>query len=90
MNNFRWNPYLLLSGDELDECFLSHFTLESKILLIMSKGFDVRMNIALTKLKSNPNKPKITCLLVSFDEGEDSASHAYHHLVEENIKNWKH
>ncbi|WP_316740657.1 hypothetical protein [Pedobacter antarcticus] len=85
MNNYRWNPYVLLSGQELESCFSEHFTAESKVLLIMSKGFDVRMNIAISELKKNQKKPKITVILISFDEGEDSSSHEYKHLVDANM-----
>jgi hypothetical protein len=85
MNNFRWTPYVLLEGEELDKCFNSHFTSDSRILIIMSKGFDVRMNIAISKLKSNRNAPQVTCLLISFDEGADSSSHIYHQMVVDNM-----
>jgi len=85
MNNFRWNPYVLLQGDELDSCFKEHFTPERKVLIIMSKGFDVRMNIALSKLKSLKDGPQVTCFLISFDEGADSASHTYKQMVDDNM-----
>jgi hypothetical protein len=90
MNNYRWNPYALLSGEDLKQCFLKHFTAASSILIIMSKGFDIRMNIALEELKANPNSPAIKCLLINFDEGADSSSHQYQHLVDRNMQELGH
>lgn len=85
MNHYRWNPYLLLTGEPLDDCFKQHFAEKSKVLLIMSKGFDVRMNLCLTKIKAFAPKAQIECLLISFDEGEGSASLEYEHLVKSNM-----
>ena len=86
MSNYRWNPYVLMSGKDLQECFSKHFTINSKILFIMSKGFDVRMNIAIKSLKQNDLPLNITCLLINFDEGDDSSSHQYKCLVDENLE----
>lgn len=86
MSSYRWTPHVLLQGEELKNCLKFHFKPTAKILLIMSKGFDVRMNIALQELKSNPKELDIECLLINFDEGINSSSHQYAHLVEENMK----
>jgi len=86
MSNLRWSPYVLLTGEKLENMFATHFHERSKVLVIMGKGFDVRMNIALNQLQSNLNKPNITCLLISFDEGESSISHRYKSLVDDNVK----
>ncbi|MCP9749496.1 hypothetical protein [Ferruginibacter sp. HRS2-29] len=85
MNNFRWNPYVLLEGKDVKDCFSQHFTSKSKVLIIMSKGFDIRMNITLTELLHNNSDLDITCLLITFDEGSDSFSHNYKTMVDENI-----
>lgn len=86
MNNYRWNPYVLLANHEVNACFTKHFSAQSNILLIMSKGFDVRMNIAINKLKKCQKDAKITVLLINFNEGEESSSHRYKHLVEQNMQ----
>lgn len=74
-----------MSDGDLHTCFLHHFTAQSRVLLIMGKGFDVRMNLALAELKSNPSNPDITCLLVNFDEGSESSSHQYKAFVDSNM-----
>src|SRR3569833_2889654 len=85
MNSNRWNPYVLLSGKDLQECFTSHFTTGSKVLMIMNKGIDVRMNIALEHVKSYSAQPNVEVLLISFDEGDESASQQYKVMVEANM-----
>jgi hypothetical protein len=85
MSKFRWNPYAFLRDNELEEMFETHFNSGSKILLIMGKGFDVRMNIFLKRLVSKKSNNNITCLLINFDEGKHSSSHQYKYLVDENI-----
>ena len=85
MSKFRWNPYAFLRDTELEEMFETHFNSGSKILLIMGKGFDVRMNIFLKRLVSKKSNSNITCLLINFDEGKHSSSHQYKYLVDENI-----
>jgi hypothetical protein len=84
MSKFRWNPYAFLEDNELDAMFEKHFDSNSKILLILGKGFDVRMNIFLKRLVDQKGNQNITCLLVNFDEGRHSSSHQYKHLVDEN------
>ena len=84
MNTHRWNPYVLISDTDLENSFLKHFTSESRIVILMGKGFDVRMNIALNKLKACPINLNITCFLLVFDEGQDSSSHIYNQLVDNN------
>jgi len=89
MNSYRWNPYVLLSGLDVKECFRVHFTSTSKVLVIMSKGFDVRMNIALSVIKSSARDARVECLLINFDEGNESSSHQYRSMVERNMEELK-
>lgn len=86
MSNLRWNPYTLLCGDNLRECLPVHFTLDSKVLLIMSKGFDVRMNVTVETLNSLIPGISVECALINFDEGKESSSHEYKDLVDVNMK----
>ena len=85
MVNYRWNPYVLLSDSELDESIKVHFTGASRVLLIMSRGFDVRMNVALEKLLTFSPGLNVKCLVIQFDEGEGSASLEYLPQVENNM-----
>jgi hypothetical protein len=89
MINYRWNPYVLLTGDEIKGCFSAHFRAESKTLLIMNKGFDVRMNVALKHVLENSKKHPVEILLISFDEGEESSSQLYRDAVEQNMAELK-
>src|ERR1700689_431026 len=85
MVSYRWNPYVLLSDGELDESIKVHFTSASRVLLIMSRGFDVRMNVALQKLLTCSPGLNIKCLVIQFDEGDGSASLEYLPQVEQNM-----
>lgn len=86
MNKFRWNPYAFLHDDELDEMLEKHFDSTSTVLLIMGKGFDIRMNIFLKRLVEKKVGLNIKCLLINFDEGRHSSSHQYRNLVDDNMK----
>lgn len=86
MNKFRWNPYAFVKDDELDDMLEKHFHDNSKILLILGKGFDVRMNIFLKRFIEKKGTQNITCQLINFDEGRHSSSHQYKHYVDDNIK----
>ena len=85
MTQYRWNPYVLLSDDQLDSTFKEHFSSESKVLLIMSQGFDVRMNLSLKQLISSSCGLDITPFVIAFNEGQDSASHSNEDLVNANM-----
>lgn len=87
MSNNKWNPYIQFRGEEISSFFVAHFKRDSaKLLFILGKGFDVRMNIAIAALLKCSPDVDIKCLLIEFNEGEGSHSHTYKPLVEENIK----
>jgi len=89
-NQLRWNSYVLLKGKELSHFWKSHFEIpEKKVLYILGKGFDVRMNLGIEGLLSAYPDVDITCLLIEFDEGENSPSIAYQKYVDENIDQLK-
>lgn len=82
----KWNPYVQMRGEETIEFFKSHFVNDDrKLLFILGKGFDVRMNIAIERLIKSSPKINIECLLIEFDEGDGSYSHIYKPLVDENM-----
>lgn len=85
MNKFRWNPYAFLEDEDLDKMMDKHFNSDSRVLLVMGKGFDVRMNVFLKRLVDRKRSDNITCLLINFDEGKHSSSHQYRHLVDANM-----
>ena len=87
MNHNKWNPYVLMRNDETFQFYSSHFVKnERKTLFVLAKGFDVRMNISISKLlEANPDI-ELDCFLIEFDEGPNSNSHKYKYLVDENFE----
>ncbi|MFT3795226.1 hypothetical protein [Flavobacterium sp.] len=87
MSNQRWNPYVLLQNQSVDEMWSTHFSdIQRKILFVFGQGFDVRMNLALKNLISICPNLNIEFWLIKYDEGKDSASHVYQDLIDENIE----
>ncbi|WP_460972375.1 hypothetical protein [Spirosoma migulaei] len=74
-----------MSDTALESMCKIHFTEYSKVLLVMGKGFDIRMNITLSQLKQSNADLDIDCLLIEFDEGDESSSHSYKDLVDNNV-----
>jgi len=86
MNGYRWNPYVLLQNDGVTDFWKSHFTQANrKVLLIMGKGFDVRMNFTVKSLLECVPKVDLSCILIEFEEGKKSTSLQYEELVNENM-----
>jgi len=86
MNQNKWNPYVQLRGAESINFLGTHFGLgNKKILFILGKGFDVRMNIAIKKLIEACPNINIQCMLIEYNEGASSHSHVYKSLVDENL-----
>ena len=86
MNRLRWESYVLVPDNEFENFCTDYFDQQRKILFIMGKGFDVRMNFALKKLISSPVKSEIDCLIIDYDEGTNSPSHEYDERIQLNIK----
>jgi hypothetical protein len=83
----RWNPYVLINNDDSNSFFSNHFSESGRhTLFILSKGFDVRMNITLTRLLASCPNVNLDCLLVEFEEQPNSHSHKYKELVDENME----
>lgn len=86
MSKLRWNPYILYHGPTAISFWKEHFTNRSgKVLFILGKGFDYRMNIAIDSLVNACPDVDVECWLIEFNEGKDSPSHAYKAFVEENM-----
>lgn len=85
MNNLRWSPYVLLKGkNKIGNFWREHFNSDSKILFIVGKGFDIRMNLGIKQLSSINKTLSIKCLLIEFDEGKNTPSNRYQKYVTEN------
>lgn len=86
MKENRWNPYVLLQNETITDLWSNHFkNNDKKVLFILGKGFDVRMNIGLESLINKCPDIDLDCLLVGLEEGKDSSSHKLQELVNENM-----
>lgn len=86
MEENRWNPYVLLQNENVEELWQSHFYgKDKKVLFILGKGFDVRMNLGIESLIKKCPDINLDCLLVGLDEGKDSSSHNLQDLVDDNL-----
>lgn len=87
MKENRWNPYVLLQNESVEELWCNHFADENKkVLFILGKGFDVRMNIGISSLINKCPNLNLDCILVGLTEGKDSSSHKLQDLVNENVE----
>lgn len=85
MSELRWDPSVLIRGNETKTFWKNHFdSSERKALFILGKGFDVRMNIAIQDLLICCPKLNVECWLIEFDEGSGSSSLKYLPYVEQN------
>jgi len=86
MEENRWNPYVLLQNEGVKELWSKHLDNPNrKVLFILGKGFDVRMNLGIQSLIEKCPNIDLDCLMIELDEGKDSSSHGLKDLVEENV-----
>lgn len=84
----RWNSYVLASKNDSEELIKNHFSSKEakRTLFILGKGFDLRMNFVIKRfLELQPNLA-IDCLLICFDEGQNSSSQQYSNYVNNNYQ----
>ena len=76
----------MIKDNAVDSFWEEHFEGENrKLLFILGKGFDVRMNFALSRLLNSCPDINLECLLIEFDEGTTSSSLDYKPFVTENM-----
>lgn len=85
MRKLRWDSHIMFDNDSVDNFWKEHFKNEHKLLFILGQGFDVRMNYNLSKLIKCCPDINIECLIIQFNEGDNSSSSKYQPLVNENI-----
>jgi hypothetical protein len=86
---FRWDPYVMIKNPEFEAFWTSHLKDKKKILFILGKGFDCRMNLAIEKIAALKSDSLIDCLLIEFEEGKNSSSHKYKEDVDKNLAELK-
>jgi hypothetical protein len=85
MIEMRWDPSVLIQGQQTPTFWKSHFSNENrKLLFVLGKGFDVRMNMALKSLLENAPNVNIECWVIEFEEGDGSSSNKYLKYVAQN------
>ncbi|MEW2922989.1 hypothetical protein AB1A65_16070 [Muricauda sp. ANG21] len=90
MNELRWSPNVLIKDDAVDSFWKEHFREEGRrLLFVLGKGFDVRMNFALSRLLDSCPGINLECLLIEFDEGAGSSSLNYNSFVTDNITEYE-
>lgn len=82
---FRWDPYVMVKNQDFEPFWESHLKPKKKVLFILGKGFDCRMNLAIEKIAAVKADSSIDCLLVEFEEGKNSSSHKYKAEVTKNL-----
>jgi len=84
-SDYRWGTYFMKHGIDCNAFWTKHLkSKQRKILFIVGLGFDPRMCIGAERLlKLDPNSVK-NILLIRYDEGKTSPSHAYQELTKLN------
>lgn len=88
MSDNRLDSYVLISNKNINQFWEDHFRFDrnKSVLFILGKGFDIRMNNILKSLISNTSNLLIDCLLIEYNEGENSPSHKYSEIIKSNIE----
>lgn len=81
----RWEDYVCIDEHETSAFMAEHFSNENgNLLFVLGKGFDVRMNFGLSKLLAASPKCNLEIMSIAFDEGANSPSFDYQHLIDSN------
>lgn len=85
-DSYRWDHYFLRRGNECSAFWKDYLlTPNRQLLFVLGLGFDPRMCFGLQMLmNASPGYAK-ECLLIEYDEGENSPSHQYNDLVRKNL-----
>lgn len=86
-NKLRWDSYVQIKGFDQIQSFLKKYLKDKSknILFVLGKGFDIRMNEGIKQIVNCNSGVKIKCLLIDFDEGNDSSSKEYKNNVDINL-----
>lgn len=79
-----------MQNEAVGDLWIDHFSSkEKKVLFILGKGFDGRMNLCIDSLLNKCPEIDLHCMLINFNEGRTSNSHEYADLVQENVDELK-
>ncbi len=88
MSKLRWDSYVLVSKQDINNFWIDHFKAgyaTRKTLFILGEGFDVRMNFVIDNILQSCPDMKVDCLLIEYFEGENSPSLKYKDIITNNI-----
>ena len=80
----RWNDYFLRKNSEFNEFWDEYLKSKHDILFILGSGFDPRMCIGIENILEKNLSGLRDCMLINFQEGENSPSKDFRHEVDEN------
>ena len=82
----RWMHYVLQGGTKFVPFWASLLQSSNRdILFIVGRGFDPRMCEAIEQVVSLGGSGKRDCVVVEFDEGENSPSRLHEELIKQNV-----
>jgi hypothetical protein len=82
----RWEPYIFIKGEcATSEVWKDIGSINRSFLFIQGAGFDPRMNDSIKVFKKSSPSSKVKCLIIEFDEGENSPSWNNADMVSNNI-----
>lgn len=86
LEHMQWKNYFLCSGDKFRQ-FWRDYTLSNNrdICYILGVGFDPRMCSAIDYLIKCEGGGLRDCILIEYNEGDDSPSKKYQHEIDKNI-----
>src|SRR5712691_9347573 len=81
----RWDPYFLASGGESSQFWRDYLAEgDSDVLIICGSGFDPRTPLGAQEILHAGGGGKRDCLLLDYDEGDNSPSTEYEELASAN------
>jgi len=84
---WEWMDYFFARGDDFNKFWEKFLNAKMRnILIIIGIGFDPRMCVAAESIMKKGGDGKRDCILIEFDEGENSPSQRYRLDVNNNLE----
>lgn len=84
-DKYWWPNNFIQKGDNFKKFWEEYlYPCDKSVLFILGKGFDPRMNLGLSTVIECFKDSSLECLLINYDEGENSPSREYEEKVQEN------
>ena len=77
----KWNSYMFFQQEEVSDFWKSYYAQRNaKLLFVMGKGFDPRMNNTLKKIFEDLAYQSLDCLAVDFPAQEETDGDEFYNL----------